>query len=96
MERQYYVYILTNNAGSVLYTRVTNGLNRRLFEHKNKLAGGFTKKYHADKLVYYAVCDSVEGAILEEKRIKAGSRQKKLDLINGFNKDWLDLADELR
>ncbi len=95
MDKQYYVYILTNNAGSVLYTGVTNDLKRRLFQHQNKLAEGFTKKYHTDKLVYYAACGSIEGAILEEKRIKAGSRQKKLDLINGFNKDWRDLQDEI-
>ncbi len=95
MEKQYYVYILTNNAGSVLYTGVTNDLNRRVFAHKNKLAEGFTKKYNADKLVYYAACDSIEGAVLEEKRIKAGSRRKKLDLISSFNKDWRDLTNEL-
>lgn len=95
MDKQYYVYILANGAGSVLYTGVTNDLKHRVFQHKNKLAEGFTNKYHIDKLVYYAVCGSVEGAILEEKRIKAGSRQKKLDLINVFNKDWHDLYDEL-
>jgi putative endonuclease len=95
MDKQYYVYILTNPAGSVLYTGVTNDLKRRVFQHKNKLAEGFTKKYHVDTLVYYAVCGSVEGAILEEKRIKAGSRQKKLDMINAFNRTWHDLYEEL-
>ena len=95
MKKQYYVYILANNAGSVLYTGVTNDLKLRIFQHKNKLAEGFTKNYNVDKLVYYAVCEDIEGAILEEKRIKGGSRQKKLDLIDGFNREWRDLYEEL-
>ena len=91
MNEQYYVYILTNIAGTVLYTGVTNDLKRRVFEHKSKIVKGFTTKYHTDKLVYYTVCEDIEGAILEDKRIKAGSRRKKLDLINNFNKEWRDL-----
>ncbi len=95
MEKQYYVYILSNTAGSVLYTGVTNDLKRRTFQHKTTLVEGFTKKYHVDKLVYYAVCGSVEGAIVEEKRIKGGSRQDKLDLIDAFNPEWHDLYEAL-
>ena len=95
MDKEYYVYILTNNAGSVLYTGVTNDLKRRVFEHKNKLVEGFTTKYNVDRLVYYAICGDIEGAIFEEKRIKAGSRRNKLTLINNFNKEWLDLYEEI-
>ena len=95
MEKQFYVYILSNPAGSVLYTGVTSNLKQRVFQHKNKIAEGFTKRYNVDKLVFYSTCCSAEGAIMEEKRIKGGSRQKKIDLINEFNREWRDLYDEL-
>ncbi|MEW6328429.1 MAG: GIY-YIG nuclease family protein [Thermodesulfobacteriota bacterium] len=78
----HYVYILTNKRNTVLYTGMTNDLKRRVFEHKEKLVDGFTKKYNVTKLVYYEVFDDPENAILREKQIKAGSRQKKIDLIN--------------
>ena len=86
---------MTNKRNTVLYTGVTNDLNRRVYEHKEKLAEGFTKKYNVTKLVYYEVFDSIENAILREKQIKGGSRQKKTDLINGMNKEWRDLYEEL-
>ena len=95
MTRQYYVYILTNNAGTVLYTGVTNDLKRRVFEHKNRLVEGFTKRYNIDRLVYYAVGGDIEGAIAEEKRIKGGSRNAKIALINSMNKEWRDLYEGL-
>ncbi len=75
---QYYVYILTNKHNHVLYTGVTNNLTRRIYEHKEKLVSGFTRKYNVGKLVYYEVCDSPYDAIAREKQIKGGSRQKKL------------------
>ena len=94
-EKQYYIYRLTNFENGTLYTGITNNLLRRVYEHKNKLAEGFTKKYELDKLVYYEVFDSVEQAILREKQIKGGSRKKKLKLINDFNKNWDDLYEKL-
>lgn len=95
MEKQYYVYFLTNKANEVLYTGVTNDLVRRVYEHKEKFVEGFTKKYNLTKLVYFEVFDSVEQAILREKQIKAGSRAKKVALINGTNPKWEDLYDSL-
>jgi len=95
LDRQYYVYILTNDKHTVLYTGVTNDLVRRVWEHKEKLNEGFSKKYHVDMLVYYEVCGDIEGAILREKQIKAGSRQKKIDLINSLNPGWRDMYGEL-
>ena len=95
MNRQYYVYILTNKNNTVLYTGVTNNLAKRVYEHREKLADGFTKKYNVNKLVYYEVFDNAYLAISREKQIKGGSRQKKIDLINGVNKEWKDLYDEL-
>ena len=95
MERIFCVYILTNNVNKVLYTGVTNNLKRRVFEHKQKLVAGFTKKYNTTKLVYYEVFDSAVSAITREKQIKAGSRKKKLDLIVKINPVWQDLYDKL-
>jgi putative endonuclease len=93
--KQYYVYIMTNIRNTVLYVGVTNDLIRRVYEHKEKLADGFTKKYNIVKLVYYEVLEDIENAIVREKQIKAGSRRKKIQLINGMNREWSDLYDEL-
>jgi putative endonuclease len=93
--RTFYVYILTNKNRTVLYTGVTNDLTRRVWEHKDKMRDGFTKWYNVDRLVYYEAFDDVREAIAREKQIKGGSRQKKIDLINGMNKDWRDLYEEL-
>ena len=95
MGDQYYVYIMTNKYNNVLYTGITNDLKRRVYEHKEKLINGFTKKYNITKLVYYEVFEDPENAILREKQIKAGSRQKKIDLINSINRKWLNLYKEL-
>ena len=70
MDKQYYVYIMTNKRNAVLYTGVTNDLKRRAYEHKNKIVGGFTKKYNVTKLVYYEIFKDPENAILREKQIK--------------------------
>ena len=83
---------MTNKNNTVLYTGITNDLKRRVYEHKEKLVDGFTKKYNVTKLVYYEVFEDPENAILREKQIKAGSRQKKLDLINCINREWLYLS----
>lgn len=95
MNNQYYVYIMTNKGNKVLYTGVTNDLRKRVYEHKEKLAEGFTKRYIITKLVYFETCDDIKSAISREKQIKDGSRQNKIDLINGVNNKWLDLYDEL-
>ena len=87
MSRQYYVYIMTNKYNTVLYTGITNNLKRRIYEHKEKLVAGFTNKYNITKLVYYEVFDDPENAISREKQIKAGSRQKKIQLIASVNKE---------
>ena len=88
----YYVYILTNQNNTVLYTGVTNNLERRVYEHKNKLLKGFTCRYNVDKLVYFETTESIESAIAREKQIKAGSRQKKIALIEKNNPTWQDLS----
>jgi putative endonuclease len=86
---------MTNKSNKVLYTGVTNDLKGRVYQHREKLVDGFTKKYNVMKLVYYEVFEDPENAILREKQIKAGSRQKKISLINNFNKEWIDLYNEL-
>jgi putative endonuclease len=90
-ERQYFVYIMTNKKNIVLYTGMTNELARRAWEHKEKQIKGFTSRYNITKLVYYEIFETAYDAISREKQIKAGSRQKKLDLINNVNPEWKDL-----
>ena len=87
--------MMTNKNDNVIYTGMTNNLKRRVYEHKEKLINGFTKKYNITKLVYYEVFEDPENAILREKQIKAGSRQKKIDLVNSINRKWLNLYEEL-
>ena len=86
---------MTNPTNTALYTGVTSDLIKRVYEHREKLVDGFTKRYNLSKLVYYEVFDDVEQAILREKQIKGGSREKKLQLINGRNKAWKDLYEDL-
>lgn len=95
MSQQYYIYIITNQYNTVLYTGVTNDLIRRVYEHKEKLIAGFTKKYNVNKLVYYEIFTDINNAIAQEKQIKAGSRQKKIDLVNSMNAQWCDLYEGL-
>jgi putative endonuclease len=95
MDNQYFVYLMTNKNNKVIYTGVTNDLKRRVYEHKEKLIDGFTKKYNVNKLVYFESTNNINSAIQREKQIKAGSRQKKIDLINSTNKDWKDLYNEI-
>ncbi len=88
----YYVYIMTTRNNTALYTGVTGDLVKRVAEHKQKLVPGFTRKYHVDKLVFYQVFEDVIQAIAMEKRIKAGSRLRKIALIRKMNKPWNDLS----
>ena len=84
-----------NKADTVFYTGVTNDLLKRATNYKEKINEGFTKRYRISKLLYYEVCETIEGAILREKQIKAGSRQKKIGLIKNINSGWVDLYEEL-
>ena len=95
MQRGGYTYIMTNQHHTVLYTGVTSRLFKRVHEHKTKLhPKSFTARYNIDKLVWYEGFHRIEEAIAREKQIKAGSRQKKIDLINSINPEWSDLYDE--
>jgi len=87
----YYVYILTNTHHNVLYTGVTNDLERRCYEHKQKKIKGFTQKYNVDKLIYFEKFDYIDLAIAREKQIKGYSRKKKNALIDEFNIKWEEL-----
>jgi len=88
------VYIMTNKRNTVLYTGVTNNIRRRVYEHKQKLADGFTKKYNVVKLVYYEAFSDSISAISREKQIKAGPRRRKEELVNSVNPEWRDLSDD--
>ena len=88
----YYVYILTNKSNKVLYTGMTNNLERRMYEHKNKLVDGFSKRYNTNKLVYFDSMKSVASAIEREKQIKGWLRKKKDELIETINPNWEDLS----
>ncbi len=94
-DKNYYVYILTNISNKVLYVGVTNNLIRRIYEHKNKLIDGFTKKYNLYKLVYFEQINDVKSAINREKQLKGWIRKRKEELINSLNPDWEDLYDSL-
>ena len=88
---EYYVYIMTNHS-KTLYTGVTNDLQRRVFEHKNKKVPGFTSRYNINKLVYFENSSSSYEAIRREKQIKGWLRSKKIALIESINPNWLDLS----
>ena len=94
VEKEYSVYILTNFQNTVLYTGVTNNLHRRVLEHRSGKGSDFTARYHLTKLVYFETTSNITAAISREKQIKAGSRQKKIELINSINPEWKDLYDE--
>jgi putative endonuclease len=96
MQRGGSVYIITNVHNEVLYVGVTSNLVQRIQQHKNKeFKTSFSRKYNLDKLVYYESCSTIEEAILEEKRIKGGSRAKKIRLIESKNANWKDLWEEV-
>jgi putative endonuclease len=91
MHKQFFVYILTNDTHTVLYTGVTNDLLRRVYEHREGINKGFTWRYRVKQLMYYEVFDDPISAIQREKQIKAGSRRKKLELIKKMNPERRDL-----
>ena len=91
----YYVYILVNQTNRVMYVGITNDLQRRLYEHKNELIKGFTKRYHVHKLVYYESYRDVGDAIAREKQIKGFLRARKNQLVETMNERWIDLSNEL-
>jgi putative endonuclease len=90
--RQYWVYLLTNRRKTVLYIGVTNSLERRIWEHKNKAVPGFTKRYNCDQLVHIEEYDEIDQAIAREKEIKGWLRARKNELIGRQNPEWNDLA----
>ena len=92
MTATYYVYLLTNWNNKVMYLGVTNNLERRLYEHKNKLFKGFTEKYNVNKLVYFEETQDVTVAIAREKEIKKWRREKKNQLVNRMNPNWKNLS----
>jgi putative endonuclease len=89
------VYLLANKRNTVFYIGVTSDLIKRIWQHKEKLVEGFTKKYNADKLVYYEVFDSIQEAIKREKQLKNWRREWKLDLIRSQNPEFKDLYPEI-
>ena len=91
----FYVYMMTGKSNTALYTGVTRDLKKRVYEHRNKMVEGFTKRYNLTKLVYYEVLTDPRDAIKREKQIKAGPRTRKIDLVNGFNSSWADLYDRI-
>ena len=91
MTRQYYVYIMASR-GKTLYIGVTNNLERRVYEHKNGLTAGFTKKYKVTKLVYHEETSDVGSAIAREKQLKAWRRSKKVTLVESVNPLWEDMG----
>ena len=90
-----FVYILTNKPRGTLYVGVTSDLVKRIWQHKNNVFEGFSRKYHLHTLVWFEQHASMEAAILREKQIKGGSRQKKMALIDTLNPQWLDLYEKL-
>ena len=89
---QYFIYLLTNWNNKVMYVGVTNNMERRVYEHKNKLVEGFTKKYNVNKLVYFEDTNDVMAALTREKEIKKWRREKKDALVNTLNPEWRDLS----
>lgn len=92
MHNTYYVYLIANWNNKVLYIGVTNNLERRIYQHKNKLVKGFTEKYNVNKLVYFEQTSSIESAITREKEIKKWRREKKNILVESANRKWQDLS----
>jgi putative endonuclease len=93
--KQYYVYLMASKKNGTLYIGVTNNLLKRVYENKNDLIRGFTRKYRIHELVYYEIHDDIYQAITREKRMKKWKRQWKINLIEKFNPDWRDLYHDL-
>ena len=95
MDKHFYVYILASQRNGTLYIGMTSDLVRRVWEHKQKVVEGFSSIYGVDKLVYYEVHDTAEGAIVREKRLKKWNRVWKVRVIEEMNPSWRDLYDEI-
>ena len=95
MMRRPAIYIMANRRNGTLYVGVTSNLGQRAWQHRTGVADGFTKRYGCKLLVWFEAADTMEAAILREKQIKGGSRAKKLALIEGMNRDWADLFDQV-
>ncbi len=89
------IYIMANKKNGTVYTGVTSHLIQRVYQHKHGITGGFTKKHGCHSLVYYEIHGTMESAILREKQLKGGARQKKLDLIQAMNPEWKDLYSQI-
>ncbi len=95
MNKQGYIYIITNQNNSVLYTGVTSNLKQRIYQHKQGEIPGFSQKYKVNKLVYYEVADDMYNAITREKQIKKGSRTFKIKLIVSMDPEWSNLYNKI-
>ena len=93
-EKAYYVYILTNWNNKVMYVGITNNLERRIYEHKEKVVKGFTEKYNVNKLVFYEQTSDIAEALNREKEIKKWRREKKNRLVVNTNPLWRDLSED--
>jgi len=93
--KEYYIYILANRRNGTLYVGITNDLVRRVYEHKNNLLKGFSKKYSTYQLVYYESTSEIDAAIAREKQLKTWTRKWKIALIERNNPQWCDLYNEL-
>ena len=93
-DRTYYVYLLTNWNNKVIYVGITNDLERRIYEHKEKFVKGFTEKYNVNKLVYYEQTPDINAALNREKEIKKWRREKKNRLVVNTNPLWRDLSED--
>ena len=92
--KTYHIYLITNKNNKVLYTGITSNLERRIYEHKNKLVEGFTKTYNCTKLVHLEECNNVTDAIAREKQIKGWKRDRKNELVESINPEWNDLSED--
>ena len=95
MKKSYFVYTLTNFEETTFYIGVTSNLQKRIWEHKNKVVEGFTEKYNVDRLVYYEQTEDVETALNREKQLKRWHRQWKINLIKEFNPEMKDLFESI-
>ena len=96
LDKQYFVYILAKDRNGTFYIGFTENLVKRVHEHKNELAGGFTRKYGIKTLVYYETCSDYEGALFREKQLKKWRRASKIKLIEAMNPKWRDLYADIR